>query len=202
MVLAFDQQADYSAERRTRRPLLRFAFTDGRATGMAVFSLIYPCLTLAEKVDPLKISLDLIKGGKTPGVENMTEAIITQLHGLLDPILKGHSQGRPNDERWYWASMALLDNKYYPEAIAEWLATDEETISWKLMVRSAEEEDSNFGEHVNIFADCLKKKDDLGQPPEDLFAVLAKVTLASPATTTLRSFKPFQPRNLLWSDRE
>ena len=188
MVLAFDQQADYSAERRTRRPLLRFAFTDGRATGMAVFSLIYPCLTLAERIDPLKISLDLTGNGQSPTEENMAEAIMAQLHELLDPILKGHSTGRPNDERWYWASMAFLDEKFHPEALAGWLAIEEEAISWKSMVRSAEEEDSNFAEHVDIFAHCLKKKDDLGQPPGDLFAVLAKVALASPAVASLRSF--------------
>ena len=39
--------------RKRRRPLLRFASTDGRLTGMPVLGLLYPSLTLARECDPL-----------------------------------------------------------------------------------------------------------------------------------------------------
>ena len=36
-----------------RRPLLRFARSDGRLTGLALLALLYPAVALAEVGDPL-----------------------------------------------------------------------------------------------------------------------------------------------------
>ena len=64
MILALQPSAVNTPEARMRRrPLLRFARSDGRLTGMAVFSLIYPSVALAEMVDPLRLGAALGAGG-------------------------------------------------------------------------------------------------------------------------------------------
>ena len=51
---ALEDEPENSPEARRRRsPLLRFARSKGRLTGMPVLALLYPSTTLAEIADPL-----------------------------------------------------------------------------------------------------------------------------------------------------
>ncbi|HHW28514.1 MAG TPA: hypothetical protein GXX21_03000, partial [Syntrophomonadaceae bacterium] len=63
MVRASVMYPDYTEERKKRRRLLEFRVVDGQCQGMSVFTLLYPCLTLAKKVNPLLETLSLINDG-------------------------------------------------------------------------------------------------------------------------------------------
>lgn len=192
MVTAFDTHADYFTERRRRRPLLRFAFTESRPTGMSVFPLIYPCTTLASKIDPLEIAKEASKRNGLPDREDMVGKVTYLLQDLLDPILQRYKNEKgPPDERWYWAAPVLLDWKHYKGPVFDWLNSKDGKFVWTSMVRGGDEADSNFAEHVELFKQQFGAKGDLGRPPEDLFPVLAKIAIGSPAVVTLRSFLRF-----------
>jgi len=47
-----EAKSDYREERKGRKPLLLFKEQDDRLRGMANLSLLYPCLSLAAKIDP------------------------------------------------------------------------------------------------------------------------------------------------------
>jgi hypothetical protein len=189
MVKSFDQIVDYTTERKRRPPLLRFAFSQDRPTGMSVFPLIYPCLALASMVDPLDTSRDLSQDGTLPRADRVRNAIRAQVEEVLSPLLAAHStSGGQPDERWYWAALAMLDREYCEEPAWKWLSSAKERLAWPRMVRSVEGSDGKFAEHVAIFRDAFQKGIDLGRPPADLADVLAKAALASPAVAALRAF--------------
>ena len=188
MVTPFDSAADYSTERRRRRPLLQFTFSKGRPTGMSNFPLIYPCLTLATQIDPLTICARLAQNGSVPDVQSVHDEIARQLGKLLRPILRQFpDKGGQADERWYWAALAMLDRKYFGRAVRKWLRTDDQKLAWTSMVRRTDESGGDFGDHVEIFERFVRGKRALRRPPDDLIPVLTKVAMASPAVVALRS---------------
>ncbi len=202
MALAFDKNAEYVTERRRRRPLLRFAYTDDRFTGMTVFTLIYPCFTLANKMDPLKMCTEIAKDGRLPDVNTVIEKIALKVHGLLTPITRQYEQKLgPFDERWYWASLALLDRKYYRNKISESIDRDGLKQLWGEMVRSREDSGGHFSDHIENLNKYLHGEKDLGRPPKDLIEVLARVALASPAVISLRSFQRLNNEKKIDSDK-
>lgn len=190
MVNAFEAQADYLTERRKRRPLLRFARVDGRQTGMANFTLLYPSLTLALSIDPLKIGAELAQSGNLPDVTAVTAMVIEKINALLQPILNNYTRRKGRtDERWYWAALAMLDRRYYRKFTKFWFADDETENVWQKLAdtRAADEADTHFADHIEQFQKVFSSPRKLGPPPADLVEVLAKVALASPAVTALRA---------------
>lgn len=195
MVTNFKVDHPYDEERLKRRPLLRFAFDKtessgrGRPTGLPNFTLLYPCLTLATEIDPLLIGCKLTDGGKLGSQAEVLQAVEIQVDRLLTPILEQYVNPTQRvDERWYWASLALLDKHYHRQAVHRWLTNDTEALAWPLMVKTRQEEgDTNFAEHVAEFQRRFQGRSKLGSPPKDLVEVLAKVALASPAVTSLRA---------------
>lgn len=190
MVQAWDRQARYTTERTKRRPLLNFTVSESRLTGMSVFAMIYPCLTLARLIDPLEIAAHLTgSDGELPTQEAVLEAITRRVENLLFPIIGIHlKKTGPPDQRWYWAAMALLDKKNFFEDFSKWLNAPNGNLSWSSLIKGKEDHDSRFTEHVNSFKEYFTGGMELGRPPEDLSQVLAKITMASPAVTSLRSF--------------
>jgi len=56
MIRSYETQPENSTGARARRGgRLQFAFSEGRLTGMPVLGLLYPCATLAERCDPLRL---------------------------------------------------------------------------------------------------------------------------------------------------
>lgn len=204
MVTAFERTNNYQEERRKRRPLLRFASTKStqgevRFTGMANLTLLYPCLTLAIRFDPLEICANLSAKDEPPKIERVMQNIASQIDWLLAPILKQYAKsGGRSDERWYWAALALLDKYYYKQPVARWFDTEDETLAWRSMVQSrvGDDTDTNFAEHVDLFYERFRRRNKLGPPPDDLIEVLTKITLASPAVTALRSLLRFCPGSM------
>lgn len=188
MVTAFDPKAVYREERKKRGPLLRFA----RKRSMSTLLLMYPCMTLAREIDPLRLSIRLVRQGEIPSEKTILKAARTTVQKLLEPILKSHPvKEDKRDERWYWAALALLDREYCQHQVGPWLDVEDDGLSWWNAVtrKGGLEEDSAFSEHIGEFYDCFLKDVDLGRPPKDLATVLARVALASPAVVTLRSLR-------------
>ena len=187
MVTSFDQAADYQKEKNRPR-LLDFKSSRGRLTGMSVFPLIYPCLTLAMKLDPMQIALKTAKGTDPGDIHHMLRATESLMKDLLAPVLKRfiHQEGRP-DERWYWVALAALDWRYYRSPVREWFNTQKRDFSWASMAGGGDDTESRFDEHVALFQEHFGTPRALGRPPNDLLQVLAKVALASPAIAALRS---------------
>jgi len=187
MVTSFDKTADYQKERNRPR-LLDFKSTRDRLTGMSVFPLIYPCLTLARKFDPLQIALKAAEESRPRDIDHMFTSVLPLLKDLLDPVLKRflHQEGR-SDERWYWVALAALDWRHYRTPVKEWLNTQNRVFSWTSMVGGGNDKESRFDEHLALFQKQFGTPRALGRPPEDLQLVLAKVALASPAIAALRS---------------
>jgi hypothetical protein len=187
MVVNFNSEADYQNER-SRPRLLDFKSTKGRLMGMSVFPIIYPCLTLAMKFDPLQIALKAAETRRPLDVTHINAEAENFLEGIFAPILDRFrsKEGRP-DERWYWASLAALDWKYYRDPVREWLTTTNKDFFWTSMVGGDEAGESRFDEHVKRFKEQFKTPRNLGRPPSDLISVLANVALASPAVVALRS---------------
>jgi hypothetical protein len=177
----------YSKEYSRRSRLLDFTIKDNRPDRMSLLALFYPCLTLAEKVDPLVIAASLANGSELPGSEKVMEAVSGQIKELLKPVLTNYAKKGRKDPAWYWAALALLDRTYHEEAIQSWLSSDDDEIRWARMVEAKGRDESRFAEYVDQFARMFHEPFDLGEPPDDLAEVLAKVALASPAVVTLRS---------------
>lgn len=188
-VRAIDESADYDTETQRRKPLLRFAETDGRKTGMPVFTLLYPCVTLVSHFHPAKISAELISNGELPSHEQIIGAMKPELEKLLNPLFKKFNRKRTVDERWYWAALAWLDRQHFRNTINKWLKTSDKDLQWHEMVRHRADDDAgHFERHIEDFKAVLDGNlDGFGKPPEDLIDVLGLVTLGSPAVTAMRA---------------
>ena len=107
-------QKDFLYDKFTRRgDLLRFTKDDGRLTGMPVFSLVYPCMTLAQKIDPLLISSEFEQSNPTSfyvilKVREKIKELLNQANVLVHEKREGRE-----DDRWYWAALALLDKYFF-----------------------------------------------------------------------------------------
>jgi hypothetical protein len=188
-VRAIDKNPNYDTETKRRKPLLRFAEAEGRKTGMPAFTLFYPCVTLASRIDPAKISADLVTNDKVPEKEQVLDEIKTELNTILKPLFKKYNRKHTVDERWYWAALAWLDRHHHAKPVLRWLDTDDENLQWDEMVRTRADDDAgHFSGHIQDFRSILNDTiDDLKKPPADLVDVLAMIALGSPAVTALRS---------------
>ena len=73
-----DRDYTYSQLTQRRRPLLTFALSQERLTGMPIFCLTYPCLALATSVDPLTIACAL-GDGPIPGSGDVWDVALEQV---------------------------------------------------------------------------------------------------------------------------
>lgn len=192
MVTQYDPSADYGTEKR-RAQLLRFALNQDRISTMSTFLLFYPCLTLATEFDPLQLSLDEDRQQKEVG--GIVEEVQDRLHQILDPIVEQNRvTDAENDERWYWISLALLDNRDYWQQVKQWLSLKDSEFQWKTTYQTGETLSSEgaeipriFTQHLAQFLDFENTVNDLGYPPRDLFTVLSNLALAGPGVIALRS---------------
>jgi hypothetical protein len=173
----------YSELTKGRRGLLRFAAVgeEGRETGMPTLLLLYPCVTLAEAVDPLRMAA----GGERPlPLEQARLQTCEKIRELLGQ-LKGYTDGAgAGDAQWYWAAPAMLDAANYP-VTTSWMEGYKE---WAVAI--ADEEDASSAvlrRHVARFASAARGELELGPAPSDLVDVLTDLALGSPAVAALRA---------------
>jgi hypothetical protein len=182
-----------------RNPLLNFSFSQGRFTGMSVFNLIYPCVTLAKEIDPLVTGREL--GEDIYSLIYIWEKTKLRIESLLDQISLNDIQDQESqteDERWYWAALLLLDKYYHPNIVGEWFNTQDQDLNWNSMLDVDDDDgESRFSEHVNelkeFFSDLSSLN--LGKQPEDLMEVLTDIAIASPAVVALRGLLRVSPGN-------
>jgi hypothetical protein len=190
------QDFSYTELTDKRRSLLRFTLSRKRLTGMPVFCLTYPCLTLAWELDPLAVARRLMNG-TIPSWEAVFDATRTQIDELLKQATASVrvKRGRRVDERWYWAALALLDHHFHQETLNSWLSTPEERLAWARMLDTdptagddkGGEGENRFADHVKEFTRFLQVPEPLGSMPSDLLDVLAYVALSGPGVTALRA---------------
>jgi len=185
-IRSFETRARNTAEsRKRRRPLLRFARTEDRLSGMPVLGLLYPGVTLARECDPLKL-----RSSQADHEPRALSEVLKSISGRIDELLAEvvpRNTGKAEDEAWYWAAPILLDLKFDGKATRQWLSQENLAESWSSADESDLEEGSLWAAHVTQAQRLVKTHSELGDPPSDLSAVLALLALGSPAITSLRS---------------
>lgn len=170
----------YGELTRKRRALLRFGVDpEGRSTGMPTLALLYPCVSLAAAVDPLRIALEDDAEGEPVDVE----AARVRVRAVVEELLRGTGRWPgvaegPEDQSWYWAALALMDSGV-ESRVRTWARRSDGWLS--AGAGSEEDRQSGFGQHVERFADALAGRVPLGRAPGDLPDVLADFALGSPA---------------------
>jgi hypothetical protein len=189
MVGADEAHYPYDQLTERRRPLLRFAVSKGRPVDLSVLGLIYPCLTLAEQLDPLALARGLAGRGE-PILRKLFQESRSRVSRLLVEATAELPWDRagPVDERWYWAALALLDQHFVPDCPRTWLIEGDGELAWSSMVeQDGEDGHSRFGEHACIFARFFEEPQGLERQPDDLFDILAQIGLAGPAMAAARA---------------
>lgn len=191
MVKSYNQNAKYGDLSSNRSQLLTFSMREtNKPANMSNFCLLYPCITLSKKIDPLTICCNR-DNTKKMNINEFLTTVKTKIKSIIDPILQkyaNYDESHP-DRSWYWASLVLLDKYYHNNKISEWLLNDshDDTV-WGDMLQS-EDSDSIFLKHVDLLKYYMKNDFKLGKPPKDLIDVVVKIAVASPAINALRSFR-------------
>jgi len=186
---------------RAQRPLLRFAETRGRLTGMPTLALMYPSIALSQAVDPLRIALEAGEAGEVgksgdegdgrPVPVEVTRRIAaTKIEALLRATGSWPREGDgPADQRWYWAALAILDRPY-PTPVRRWLRSKS---GWQTDLGG--EDDSWLPRHIELFRSAAEGtlEDELGPAPDDLVEVLVDLALGSPAVCAMRALGRIAP---------
>lgn len=189
MISKHDKNVNYKEIWDNRVQLLSFSVKEGKPNNMSNLTLIYPSVTFSKIVDPMKIASQ--KETEQLKIEEIINQAENEIKRLMKPIIEKHSNkdGNIKDERWYWASLALLDKNYNYELVNNWLNNNEDSAWSKMIESKGNQEDGAFKEHINLFNQYLNQNHQLGEPPEDLIEVLTKIAIAAPATTALRAYK-------------
>lgn len=192
MICSFDDKASNTPEERRRRgPLLRFAFTDDRPTGMPVLGMIYPCVTLARTCDPL----EFLSNGEQGYVPTTINSMLATFQDRIDVLLSGigHSQveSGPEDEAWYWAAPILLDLINNEQETRAWFGQRDLARKWSgedgMGGGDDDESKTNWASHVDQARKLIAGELSLGRYPDDIAYVLAQMAIAGPGIAALRA---------------
>ena len=177
-------------DRRKRRPLLRFAYSQERRglTGMPVLAILYPSPSLAELGDPVPVS----EGGAT--LKDALARARERLEPLLAKLTEPYLGAAHEDESWYWAAPILLDLERHESSTREWFGRWDLAALWTGKDKDDDHE-SRWADHVGEAKQLVEKGVDalvrgsrgLGRPPADLAEALAARAVAGPATSALRA---------------
>ena len=208
------EEYGYGGKERRKIKELNFAMSikEDKPASMNLITLFYPCMTLAKRINPLKITQDYMKeNGSLPSTEEMENEIKYKIRNILENTVLGKkldSEGT-TDQRWYWVSLIFMDSIFYKNKTKEWFSLnggDKYNLKNlnKKSDKDAEEdskqdkksEPSHFAEHiVNLEKffnkEPLKIVEELGNPPKDLLSILSQIALASPAVTSLRTLSEY-----------
>ena len=177
-------------ERKKRRPLLRFAYSQERKglTGMPVLAILYPSPSLAELGDPVPVP----EGEAT--LEDAVALARDRLEPLLAKLTEPYLDSAREDESWYWAAPILLDLERHEESTRDWFGRGDLARQWT-GAEGDDEEESRWADHVSEAKQLVDEgvgalargSRELGRPPADLADALATRSVAGPATSALRA---------------
>jgi len=189
-VKQFDSDAVNTADERERRGrtlLLRIAMSQGRPTGMPVLALMYPCITLARRYDPLVLARGNANG-RLLRLEELRELVRSDVAGRLQDLRIPLADDGRVDEQWYWAAPILLDRHYYPKATRTWFEQSDLARQWAGEESSGEDA---WHEHVERVMQLMNGELVLGRAPDDLADVLTDLAIGGPAICALRALDRF-----------
>lgn len=207
------EQYGYGGKERRKIKELNFAIKEDKPASMNLITLFYPCMTLAKRINPLKITQNYMKeNGSLPSTEEMENEIKYKIRNILENTVlrkKLDSEG-PFDQRWYWASLIFMDRIFYKDKIKEWFSptNGEDKYNLKNLNKKSDKdmeddsrqakktEPSHFADHIGKLEEFFKLEPleivkELGNPPKDLLSILSKIALASPAVTSLRTLSEY-----------
>ena len=182
----YEKRARNTREARKRRqPLLRYAVTRGRLTGMPNLGILYPSIALAELVDPMAIASGQ---NSLPTVSDTLARIREVFEPHLQRLVVRHATyaDHREDEAWYWAAPILLDVDLHENAAHEWLQSYDLPQRWQ-GPDADDDPDSRWADHVGYAAAMARGEHKLGKPPADLVQVLSLLALAGPGTVAARA---------------
>ncbi len=186
MLRTFNRRAKNTVEaRKKRRALLQFRTSRGEPTGMPAFALMYPCRYFAESVLPTAL---VAESGGVPSVADALRAAEATIAPELARITTGsNSEIGDEDHDWYWAAPLLLDMREHRDELLDWLSN---LHSLRSRAEGDEEtEPEGWRKHVERAQQLALGNLQLGRPPEDLAAVLAKLAIAGPGTAAMRALR-------------
>lgn len=180
------------AARKKKRPLLRFALSDGRLTGLPVMGMIYPSVCLAENTDPL--SLVPSSSGVDDPVAPLSavfDAAKQRVQKLLDDLPVAEQESKSADENWYWMTPLLLDLVNARESTDRWLQQKDLASIWSGRGSAdAADRESRWNDHVKealrVREQLTRKTLVLGRKPTDLVDIIAWIGLAGPGCCSIR----------------
>jgi hypothetical protein len=177
--------------RNRRKPLLRFAKSGGRLTGMPLFLLVYPSITLAKMCDPVSYAATAQAHGAIPSAEEVLSYFEKRIANLLETMKIPYESSGAADETWYWAFPLMADTRLAPAQTEEWFATKGLDSLWSAQFDGiGEDGKSRWRDHITLASTTIDQFLDgtltLGPPPKNLAMVLAKACLGSPAMSSLR----------------
>ena len=181
--------------RAQRRPLLRFATSKGRPTGMPALALTYPAHVLAEHCDPLVLSAPWAAQNSLPSRDELVIAARTKVKELLQPHLPLYADASgPVDESWYWVAPLLLDRLYDADKAQAWFAQIDLEDKWLDTEEHTDDVGTSRGwsRHVAKAREIVEGRfplDELGRPPKDLFSWLAVLGVAAPGICAYRALR-------------
>ncbi len=180
--------------RRRRRPLLKFARSKGRLTGMPLFLLLYPSVRFAQLWDTYADIMRRTPDGELPTIEDVLSHFERKLDDIVPSLNIKYDPDGPTDERWYWVVPIVADaaSTILPDHAKEWcFQTDLELALGGSRKSEEDEEGSRWSDHVEALRETIEQYRNgslkLGPPPPDLSRVLAKTCIGSPAVLALRS---------------
>ncbi len=190
--IKYNPQKTAGGKHGTRKPRPRLPLRKqegrGRASSMSVFSLIYPSIYLAKIIKLQKNILTEEPLSATKLIEKLARKIQVDFN---KKNLGSFSQKNGQSNRWYWATPILLDLYFHEDDQFKWLEKVNPSSSdfLKQKKNSTNKQSNQTAKlHLQELIDGLddEKYFNLGKVPDDLFTVLAKQALASPAVCSLR----------------
>lgn len=179
----------YADHTRRRARLLEFPVPSGSPSRMANLLPFYPCLTLADLVDPVLLGAEgAARGDGPPDLSEVKDRVRSRVEGKLRPVLEKFGTGGERDESWYWAAEALLDRVHKRAAVRSWFNCSDE-LAWQEAATASGNNPGQFEQYVELFRSAFSGELELGSPPEDLVDVLTEVALGAPAVCALRSLR-------------
>lgn len=174
------------------KPLLNFARSDGRLTGMQVLGMLYPCVTLAEIGDPLVVAREMEL--TLPLERDLLVGVVSKrVRAALDELPAGPASGA-TDDRWYWAAGMLLDNQR--DDLGE---TDVDSFNYGLYETDVDTE-SRFDDHASSAK--VVRPEELGRRPADLVELLTRQAIAGFGICALRSLSRLVGGPTMMRDRD
>jgi hypothetical protein len=187
---AVKKDARYATSSDRDGGLLRFSTTDGRDTGMPIFTLLYPCDVLADEIDPVVLGQPESDQTELASAAALVGRAERRIDSLMSELADQQRLDRV-DERWYWAAPMLLDRIHRLKSSQEWWGNPQLSIDWvggDLNAQSTDDSTS-WQSHIQMARQVAVGTEPLGQMPSDLSEVLAVIALAAPATAALRALR-------------